>query len=84
MEIKMQIQDLIKPIDAMSDEELLQRVREMRHRREIIRPAAKAKVERAEKKTSRARVKKTTDLLDGLSEADRLALIELLTAGEQS
>lgn len=84
MEVAVQIQDLVKTIDTMSDDELLQRVREMRHRREILRPAAKARTERVEKKASRTRMKKTTDLLDDLSEADRLKLIEMLTAGEQS
>lgn len=75
----MQIHDLIKPIDQCTDAELLERVRAMRHRRETIRPAARARVERAEKKTTRAKVNKTSALVDNLSEEDRLKLIALLS-----
>jgi flagellar motility protein MotE (MotC chaperone) len=77
----MQIKDLVKTIDEMTDEELMTRVREMRHRREVVRPAAKARVERVEKKASRAKVNKTADLLDNLSDEERLKLIELLSQG---
>ena len=80
----MQMTDLVKTIDNMTDEELLERVREMRHRRETLRPARADRVARVEKKTSRAKVNKTADLLDELSEEDRLKLIAMLTNGEQA
>ncbi len=79
----MQIHDLVKTLDQMSDDELLAHIRAIRHRREVIRPAAKARVERVEKKTSRARVGKTADLLANLSEADRAELIKMLSNEEQ-
>lgn len=75
----MQLADLVQPIDQMSDEQLLERLRQVRHNREVIRPAAKARVARAEKKVSRTKVKKTEDLLSGLSEAERNELIRKLT-----
>ena len=75
----MQIHNLVKTIDQMSDDELLERIREMRHRRETLRPAARARVERVEKKTSRVRVNKTADLVDKTSEEERLKLIALLS-----
>ena len=80
----MQIHDLVKPIELMSDEELLSHVRGIRHRREVIRPARVARVERAEKKVTRAKTKKLDATLDNLSEADRLRLIEMLTNGDQT
>ena len=77
----MQIQDLVKTIDNMTDDELLARVREMRHRRETLRPAAANRVARVEKKASRAKVNKTADLVDAMSEEERLKLIALLEQG---
>lgn len=78
----MQIQDLVVTIDKMTDEELLVHVRGIRHRREIIRPAAAKRVERAEKKVSKAKTKKLDTLLDAMSEEDRLKLIALLQQGQ--
>lgn len=77
----MQLTDLVQPIDKMSDDELLERLRQVRHSREVVRPAAKARVARVEKKVSRTRVKKSEDLLSGLSEAERNELIRQLTEG---
>lgn len=77
----MQICDLVKTLDNMTDAELLEYVRAIRHRREVIRPAAKARVERAEKKTTRAKVNKVSGLVEAMSEEDRLKLITLLQEG---
>lgn len=74
----MQMADLVKTIDNMSDEELFERIREMRHRRETLRPARADRVARVEKKISRTKVNKTADLLGDLSEEERLKLIALL------
>ena len=75
----MQIHDLIQTIDTMSDEQLLERVRAMRHRREVIRPASKAIAGKAVKKAAQAKVGKTDKLLGQLSEAERLAIIAMLS-----
>lgn len=77
----MQLADLVQPIDKMSDEQLLERLRQVRHNREVIRPAAKARVARVEKKVSRTKVKKTEDLVGNLSEAERNELIRKLLEG---
>jgi len=74
----MQIADLVKPIDQCTDAELLERVRAMRHRRETLRPAARARVERVEKKATRAKINKTADLVGQLSDEERLKLIAML------
>ncbi len=74
----MQIHDLIKTIDKMSDAELLEKVREIRHRREVARPVAKQKVERAEKKQKVVKAKKTNDMLSNLSPQQLAELAALL------
>lgn len=78
----MQLGDLVKPISQMSDEELIEHLRQIKQRRTVERPAHRAHVERAEKKVSRAKGKKVTSLLDSLSESERAALIEQLQQGE--
>lgn len=78
----MQLGDLVKPLDKMSDDELLERLRQVRHNRTVARPAAKAHVERAEKKVTRAKSKKATDLLSSLTPEERQKLIEQLQQGE--
>lgn len=75
----MKLHDLVVPIDEMTDEQLLERLRQVRQRREIERPVAKRKAATVEKKTSRARVSKTEDLLDLLSPEERAALISQLS-----
>lgn len=75
----MQLKDLVKPISEMTDEELLARVREIRHRREVERPVAKNKAAKAEKKESRSRVTKTETLLSNLSQEEIQALIAKLS-----
>lgn len=63
----MQLADLVKPIDQQTDEELLERLREIRNNRNTVRPAAKAHAKRAAKKGQQGRVKKVEDLLEGLT-----------------
>ena len=66
----------------MTDEELLARLQEIRHRRSIERPAAKARVERAEKKETRKRMSALDKLLEGLSEDERALLMQELEQGQ--
>lgn len=74
----MQLKDLVTPIDKQSDEELLTRLREIRHRREVIRPAQRKRVERAETKTARREVAGLNKLVENLSEAEKEALVKKL------
>lgn len=74
----MQLNDLVKPLDQMTDEELLEHLRKVRHNREIVRPAARRYVEKAEKKESRGKVTKAEAMLDKLSAAEKEALIKML------
>lgn len=77
----MQLQDLAKPVDQMTDDELMAHLRRIRENRMTERPAAKARAARGAKKESRAKVSKVDKMVNGMSEADRLALIELLKGG---
>jgi len=77
-----QIHNLVKSLDQLSDDELLERLRQVRHNREVARPVAKRKAATAAKKETVARTKKMSKLLDGLSDDDRAKLIEQLSEGE--
>lgn len=74
----MQLQNLVKPIEEQTDEELLERLREIRNNRNTVRPAAKAHAKRAAKKGQQGRIKKVESLLEGLTpEQIEQLLIEL-------
>ena len=81
---QMQLKDLVKPLDQMSDEELLARLREVRHNREVVRAARVKHVERAETKVSRGKVSAVEKLLAGLSETEKASLLAQLEQGDQN
>ncbi len=58
----MQLPDLIKPLDQLTDEELRDRLKIIRHSRTIIRPAAQKHREKAVK----VKEKKVTSKVDSL------------------
>lgn len=74
----MQLSDITTPIDQLTDDELIVRLRAVRARREVKHPVSKHKAATAEKKTSRARVDKTEDLLAELTPEQREELIKKL------
>lgn len=74
----MQLKDITKTIDQLTDAELLERLRVTRQNRTVIRPAQRDHIERAERKVTSAKLKKTTSLLDNLTEAERAELIRQL------
>ncbi len=77
----MQLKNLVKPIEQMTDDELLEQLRVVKSNREIVRSAVKKRTERVEKKASRGRVSATTKLLEGLSDEERAELIKKLEEG---
>ena len=78
----MKLKDLVKPISEQTDEELQARLREIRHRRETVRPAAKKIVARIEEKAERKKVSKIQGLLEGLSAEEKLKLMQQLLTDE--
>jgi hypothetical protein len=74
----MQLSNLVKPIDQCTNDELLERLRAVRHNREVARPVAAAKAAKVEKKSSVKKMSALEKLVDSMSDADRLKLIESL------
>lgn len=77
----MQLDQLVKPMDDMTDEELLERLRQIRHNRTVIRPAALAHKKKAVTKGSQGRVSKLANLTAELTPEQKAALIAQLTGG---
>lgn len=71
----MQLEHLVKPLDQMSDDELMELLRQKRHNRTVARPAGKARAKRAERKGQQGRVSKVENLLAGLSEEQKRQLL---------
>ena len=74
----MKLHDLVKPLDELTDDELMERLRAVRQRREIERPVARRKAATAEKKTVRKNVAKVEDMFEVLTPEQREALIKQL------
>lgn len=79
-ELTMRIDDLTKDVRDMTDEELRESLKALRHRRSVIKPAAKKHKEKAVKKAVAKKVNKVEKLLDGMSEAEQLELLKALEA----
>lgn len=77
----MQLKDLVKPLDQLSDDELMERLRATRHNREVARPVARRKATTAAKKESRAKLGKMEKMLAGLSDAEIQTLLKQLDNG---
>lgn len=74
----MQLKDITIPLEQLTDDELIERLRGVRRRRTVERPVAKAKAERVEKKATRVRMTATEKLLAALDPEERARLIESL------
>lgn len=76
----MQLQDLFKPLEDKSDEELMELLRKSRHNRKTARPAAKSHAKRAENKEVRGEVSKIEKLIKQLGLTKEQ--VEKLLSGE--
>jgi hypothetical protein len=74
----MQLDQLVDPIEGMSDDDLRERLKALRNRRTTVRPAAKKRQERDAKKGTVTKINKIAGLFEGLSEEDREAIIKSL------
>jgi len=79
----MRLDSLIRPLEKMTDEELLERLRNVRHNREVIRPASQKHIEKAEKKAGAKVAGNIQKLLEGMNEEEREALMKQLEGGQQ-
>lgn len=78
----MNLTDLTKRISDMSEEELLEHVRQIRHNREVARLGKQAHVKREVKRESRTASKSISLQLDKLTPEQRAALLAQLENGE--
>lgn len=78
----MQLLDLIKPLEQLTDDELREKLQQVRHNRNYVKPAAKAHAKKAVRKGTQARVNKVEDMFAGMTEADKRALLIQLQQGE--
>ena len=76
----MQLRDLVKPISEQTDDELLERLRQIRHNQEIVRPARAKIIEKVEKKASTQKMSKVGKLLEGLTDEQKAELLKQLEA----
>lgn len=63
----MQLMNLVKPIEDMTDDELREQLRAIRHNRKVIRPAAQKHKEKVVKKESKAKTSKVEALIKNLT-----------------
>ena len=71
----MQLKHLFQSISDLSDDELMERLRDVRKRREVMRPVAKAKEARAEKKKVVKQGKAVSRVISILSLEDKKELL---------
>lgn len=76
----MQLTDLVKPIEEMTDEELAERLRTISHNRNTVRPAAATRAKKAAKKGAQTRMNKVESLLGGMTDAEKAELLKQLGA----
>lgn len=75
----MQLNDLVgKSLEEMSDEELLEKLRQTRHNRNNQRPKVTKKAATSQAKARHKRVSAVQGMLAGLSEEERTQLIQQL------
>lgn len=78
MRFAMKLSDLIKDIRTMSEEELREHVRAIRHSKYVVKPKQQAKVKKEAKRTGNKAASKFDKLLAGMTEEQRAALIKQL------
>jgi len=69
------VYNIIKPLEKMSDQELKEYLYKIRHRKNVIRPAAKA-IQKVAKKKSNQKINKATQLLLNLNPIDLESLLK--------
>lgn len=74
----MKLKNLVQTLDSMSDDELRERLRQIRHNRSVEKPAAKAHKERAEKKATRKATNAIDKMIAGLSPEEIADLLRQL------
>ncbi len=74
----MQLSDLIKPLDDMTDDELREHLSKIRHSRTKAKPATVNREKRAAKKGATGRISKVDDLFGDMTPEEKAELIRQL------
>lgn len=74
----MQLNNLVKPIEGMTEEELKARLFDLRHRRDVVRPAAQARKQKVQKAETKKHMTAAEKILSTLSPDDLAKLMEAL------
>lgn len=77
----MKLSQLVADLRTMTEDELREHVRAIRHSKYVERPAQAARKEKKERKTGNKAVGQLEKLLASLPEAERLAIIKQLSKG---
>lgn len=78
----MHLKDLVTTLDQMTDDQLIEHLREIRHKKSQQVPQKVAKAEKAATKVAKRRMSNLEALLATLSPAEREALMTQLGEGE--
>ena len=78
----MRLNQLVKDLRKMSDAELLERIRKMRHNKYVEKPAVAARKEKPQRQESNRATMKVNRMMRDMSNTDREALIKLLEGGQ--
>lgn len=74
----MKLTDLIKDVGQMTEEELLEHVRQMRHNKYVAKPAKQKHIADVEKKETNKGLRSVSSLLAGMTEEQKAELIKQL------
>lgn len=74
---------LVTDIRKMTDAELLERVRQIRHSKYVERPAAEQRKKKPAKQEQNRAVMKLNRMMRDMTDADRAALVKLLEQGAE-
>ena len=77
----MQLRDLVKRVEDMTDEELREHVRTLRHSRTVLRASHKKHKAKPAKQAAKKKENKLDNMLMDLTPEQRLALIAKLEGG---
>jgi len=78
----MRLSDLTKNLSNMSEDELREHVRQMRHNKNVAKPAREKRIQEVEKKESKHRTSKIDKVVAGMSTIEKAQLLLLLEGGE--
>lgn len=78
------LKDLTRNVSNMSEEELLEHVKQVRHNKYVAKPAVAKRVADVEKKEKNTQVRGVNKIIDSMTPEQKLALLKQLEEGTDS